>query len=214
MFYKPGCIKDLKSETPIDSYIRLQEHDAISFNNCMEEDKMKNNLDDGIISTSISSKEIGESLLRGIIDSPIGVEATEERIRKENIRNKLESEFGEESIKRGIRRNTNALYDAPSIRSDNIMGIVEAFVAFNNDKAIQFKGNFTEIEDFCGGDANFVDDKVVVATPKGPLYLKPNDWIVKTKDNAFYTLEASQWLVTGVDWASGEDFTTVNGKII
>lgn len=46
-------------------------------------------------------------------------------------------------------------------------------------EAVQFAGNFNEVEDFAGGDAEFRDGKLVVATLEGPLRARSGDWIVK-----------------------------------
>jgi len=84
---------------------------------------------------------------------------------------------------------------------------IENMINLVRMNAIHFTGNFEEIEKFCGGDSEFREDQLVVATSKGPLYVKPNQWIIKTVDNTFYTLEGDQWLITGVDLGSGGDFT-------
>lgn len=47
-------------------------------------------------------------------------------------------------------------------------------------EAMQFSGgNFSEIEEFCGGDAEFRAGRLVVATLDGPLYASNYDWIIK-----------------------------------
>lgn len=48
-------------------------------------------------------------------------------------------------------------------------------------EAVQFRrtGNFDEIEEFCGGDAEFRDGQLVVATLEGPLHARPGDYIIK-----------------------------------
>lgn len=53
-------------------------------------------------------------------------------------------------------------------------------------EAIQFVGNFNEIEDFIGGDAEFRDGKLLVATLEGPLFASPKDWIIKGVKGEFY----------------------------
>lgn len=53
-------------------------------------------------------------------------------------------------------------------------------------EAIQFKGNFEEIEQFVGGDAVFRDGYLVIATLEGPLHAAPNDWIIKGVKGEFY----------------------------
>ncbi len=53
-------------------------------------------------------------------------------------------------------------------------------------EAIQFTGNFDEIEKFVGGDAEFRDGKLLVATLEGPLWASPYDWIIKGIKGEFY----------------------------
>jgi len=53
-------------------------------------------------------------------------------------------------------------------------------------EAIQFAGNFDEIEKFCGGDAEFRNGELVVATLEGALRASPNDWIIKGVKGEFY----------------------------
>lgn len=54
-------------------------------------------------------------------------------------------------------------------------------------EAVQFTaGNFNEIEEFVGGDAEFRDGELIVATLEGPLRAAPNDWIIKGVKNEFY----------------------------
>lgn len=52
--------------------------------------------------------------------------------------------------------------------------------------AIQFTGNFGEIEEFIGGDAEFRDGQLLVATLEGPLRAAPGDWIIKGIKGEFY----------------------------
>lgn len=53
--------------------------------------------------------------------------------------------------------------------------------------AVQYTGvNFDEIEAFVGGDAEFHDGKLLVATLEGPLTASPNDWIIKGTKGEFY----------------------------
>ncbi len=54
-------------------------------------------------------------------------------------------------------------------------------------KYIQFTGNFDEIEEFVGGDAEFRDGALLVATPQGPLTAKDQEWIIKHGDGTFST---------------------------
>lgn len=53
-------------------------------------------------------------------------------------------------------------------------------------EAIQFTGNFGEIEHFVGGDAEFRDGKLLVATLEGPLWADDHDWIIKGVKGEFY----------------------------
>lgn len=57
---------------------------------------------------------------------------------------------------------------------------------------IQFHGNFDEIEKFVGGDAEFRNGKLLVATREGPLWASHGDWIVKDADGKFRV-----WVGTG-----------------
>lgn len=52
--------------------------------------------------------------------------------------------------------------------------------------AVQFTGNFDEIEQFVGGDAEFRDGELIVATLEGPLRASRNDWIIKGVKGEFY----------------------------
>ena len=52
--------------------------------------------------------------------------------------------------------------------------------------AVQFTGNFDEIEEFVGGDAEFRDGKLLVATLEGPLHASHLDWIIKGVEGEFY----------------------------
>lgn len=53
-------------------------------------------------------------------------------------------------------------------------------------EAVQFTGNFDEIETFVGDDAEFRNGELVVATLEGPLRASPNDWIIKGVQGEFY----------------------------
>jgi hypothetical protein len=61
-------------------------------------------------------------------------------------------------------------------------------------EAMQFTGNFDEIEAFVGGDADFRmggdgefrNGELIVATLEGPLRASPNDWIIKGVQGEFY----------------------------
>lgn len=52
--------------------------------------------------------------------------------------------------------------------------------------AIQFNGNFDEIEGFVGGDATFFQGQLIVATLEGPLRAAEGDWIIKGVAGEFY----------------------------
>jgi len=52
--------------------------------------------------------------------------------------------------------------------------------------AVQFTGNFDEIERFVGGDANFTNGELVIATLEGALHASRNDWIIKGVKGEFY----------------------------
>jgi len=53
-------------------------------------------------------------------------------------------------------------------------------------EAIQFVGNFDEIEKFVDSDAEFRDGKLLVATLEGPLWASDGDWIIKGIQGEFY----------------------------
>ena len=53
-------------------------------------------------------------------------------------------------------------------------------------EAIQFTGNFDEIERFVGGDAEFRDGHLVIATLEGAMRISPNDWVIKGTRGEFY----------------------------
>lgn len=53
-------------------------------------------------------------------------------------------------------------------------------------EAVQFTGNFDEIEQFVGGDAEFRGKELIVATLEGPLRASQNDWIIKGVNGEFY----------------------------
>jgi hypothetical protein len=56
-------------------------------------------------------------------------------------------------------------------------------------EAIQFDGNFDEIEQFVGGDAEFREGELIIATLEGPLRAAPKDWIVKGLKGEFYPVK-------------------------
>ncbi|MNK92916.1 hypothetical protein D3C87_1130580 [compost metagenome] len=60
--------------------------------------------------------------------------------------------------------------------------------------ALQFKGNFEEVEKFVGGDAGFCSDELVIATSDGPLRAKDRDWIIKTSKGKFTTVEPREFI--------------------
>ena len=53
-------------------------------------------------------------------------------------------------------------------------------------EAIQFAGNFAEIEQFVGGDAEFRNGELVIATLEGAMHASPQDWIIKGIQGEFY----------------------------
>jgi hypothetical protein len=63
-------------------------------------------------------------------------------------------------------------------------------------EAIQFKGNFDEIERFVGGDAEFRNGKLLVATRQGPLYANNLDFIVKDKYGMFSSCDSFHFYTT------------------
>jgi len=63
--------------------------------------------------------------------------------------------------------------------------------------AVQYLGtNFDEIEAFVGGDAEFRDGKLLVATLEGPLHASPNDWIIKGVMGEFYPCKPDVFAAT------------------
>lgn len=54
-------------------------------------------------------------------------------------------------------------------------------------EAVRFtKANFEEIEKFVGGDAEFRDGELIVATLEGPLRAADGDWIIRGVKGEFY----------------------------
>ena len=53
-------------------------------------------------------------------------------------------------------------------------------------EAVQFTGNFDEIEKFVGGDAEFRGGTLVVATLEGAMRAWPGDFIIKGVQGEFY----------------------------
>jgi exosome complex RNA-binding protein Csl4 len=54
-------------------------------------------------------------------------------------------------------------------------------------EAIQFKrGNFQELEEFVGGDAEFRNGELVIATMEGAMHASPEDWIIRGVKGEFY----------------------------
>ncbi|MFG3509689.1 hypothetical protein ACGF5F_29775 [Streptomyces sp. NPDC047821] len=53
-------------------------------------------------------------------------------------------------------------------------------------EAIQFTGNFSELEKFVGGDAEFRGGQLVIATLEGAMHASPNDWIIRGVEGEFY----------------------------
>lgn len=54
-------------------------------------------------------------------------------------------------------------------------------------EAIQFNGDFAELEKFVGGDAEYRNGQTVVAGPQGPLWLSRGFWVVRTADGKYFT---------------------------
>ena len=53
--------------------------------------------------------------------------------------------------------------------------------------AVQYTGpNFSEMEAFVGGDAEFRNGKLVIATLEGALRASVGDWIIKGVKGEFY----------------------------
>ena len=63
-------------------------------------------------------------------------------------------------------------------------------------QALQFNGNFDEIEEFCGGDAEFRDGKLLVATREGPLTASDGDYIIKGIQGEFYPCKPDIFVAT------------------
>lgn len=54
-------------------------------------------------------------------------------------------------------------------------------------EAIQFTGNFSEIEEFVGGDFGKNEKgETVIATLEGAMVCSPNDYIIKGLNGEFY----------------------------
>ena len=53
-------------------------------------------------------------------------------------------------------------------------------------EALQFTGNFDEIEEFVGEDAELRKGELVVATLEGPLHASDGDFIIKGIKGEFY----------------------------
>ena len=54
--------------------------------------------------------------------------------------------------------------------------------------AVQFTGNFGEIELFVGGDAEWRGNQFVVAGPEGALRGADHDWIVRGHNKSFFVV--------------------------
>lgn len=63
-------------------------------------------------------------------------------------------------------------------------------------EAIQFQGNFDEIEKFVGGDAEFRAGELFIATLEGPLRAAPNDWIIRGVKGEFYPCKPDIFAMT------------------
>jgi hypothetical protein len=53
-------------------------------------------------------------------------------------------------------------------------------------EAIQFDGNFDELEQFVGGDSEFRNGELVIATLEGAMRASPKDWIIRGVNGEFY----------------------------
>jgi hypothetical protein len=62
--------------------------------------------------------------------------------------------------------------------------------------AVRFNGNFDEIERFCGGDAEYRNGELVVATWEGALRASPGDWIIRGVRGEFYPCKPDVFDVT------------------
>lgn len=54
--------------------------------------------------------------------------------------------------------------------------------------AVQFTGNFGEIELFVGGDMEWRVNQFVIAGPKGALRGANHDWIVRGRNKSFFVV--------------------------
>ena len=63
-------------------------------------------------------------------------------------------------------------------------------------EAVQWVGNFGEIERFVGGDAEFREGQLVVATLEGPLRASEGDWIIKGVKGEFYPCKPDVFAAT------------------
>lgn len=78
-------------------------------------------------------------------------------------------------------------------------------------EAVQYTGpNFDEIEEFCGGDAEFRDGELLVATLEGPLHATPGDWIIRGVAGEFYPCKPSIFEVTYTELAPEEKWILVD----
>ena len=53
-------------------------------------------------------------------------------------------------------------------------------------EAVQFTGNFAQIKEFVGGDADYRNGELVIATLEGAMRASLNDWIIKGVKGEFY----------------------------
>lgn len=67
-------------------------------------------------------------------------------------------------------------------------------VTCSNVEAVRYNGNFEEIEQFVGGDADFRNGGIVVATLDGPLAAKNGDYIIKASNNKFSACPAFDFI--------------------
>ncbi len=78
-------------------------------------------------------------------------------------------------------------------------------------EAIQFNGNFDEIEKFVGGDAEFRDGKLLIATLEGPLRASNFDWIIKGIKGEFYPCKPDIFEQT---YEKGEPSITIYSRTV
>lgn len=63
-------------------------------------------------------------------------------------------------------------------------------------EAVQFVGNFGEIEEFVGGDAEWREGELIVATLEGAMHASRGDWIVRGTEGEFYPVKPAAFAAT------------------